>query len=263
VSDFRGDLRFMILFGVLTGARIRISNSRCGESSLLDASSAYDLSSHEVERSLQVLECFGELSKVKRPQIYLQEEETRSLKDKLAAETGRPFPEKLAVIAPYSSKDVKSWPFAYFREVISWLSSNGYTVIIAGTPDDREEAERMISSMPGNVFSFAGKTSIRELAALVSLSTIVVGVDTGVLHIASCFDVPIIAIFGATRSVEFRPYSPMARVLETHTCKCNQFLHDKCDFPVNGYAQCLAGLSPATVISTINELIQNQIISEQ
>jgi heptosyltransferase-2 len=144
--------------------------------------------------------------------------------------------------------------------VIAHLSVLGFTVIIAGTKDDQEDAGSMIRDIAGEVFSFAGKTSIRELAALVSMSNIVIGVDTGVMHIAACFNVPIIAIFGATRSVEFRPYSPMARVLETNTCQCNQFLHDLCDVPVNGYAKCLAQLTPARVIESINQVFQDQII---
>lgn len=260
--DFRGDLRFVILFGVLTGARIRVSNSRCGESSLLNAVSVYDVDKHEVERALDVVKCFGPVSADVRPEIFLLPDEISAVRQKLETETGTlPF-SRIAVIAPYSSKDVKSWPFGYFREVITHLSSIGFTVIVAGTRDDRENAEEMIAGIAGNVFSFAGKTTIRELASLVSISALVLGVDTGVLHIASCFDVPGIAIFGSTRSAEFRPYSPFVRVLETNTCRCNQFLHDKCDYPRDGYAGCLADLSPAAVISAVNEVIQNPIILE-
>lgn len=260
--DFRGDLRFVVLFGVLTGIPIRVSNSRCGESSLLNAVSLYDVDKHEVERSLDVVECFGPVSGQGRPEISLLPDEIASIRQRLGTETGMvPF-SRIAVIAPYSSKDVKSWPFHNFREVITYLSSSGFTVIVAGTKDDTEDAEQMIRGISGNVFSFAGKTSIRELASLVSISALVVGVDTGVLHIASCFDVPVFAIFGSTRSSEFRPYSPYVRVLETKTCRCNQFLHDKCDYPTDGYAGCLADLSPAAVISAINEVIHNPIILE-
>lgn len=262
VIDFRGDLRFIVLFGVLTGIPVRISNARCGDSSLLNSCSPYNLSSHEVERSLAVLECFGGTLSNCKPEVTLTEQEIAAVRQLVALETGKPFPEKLAIIAPYSSKDIKSWPPACFREVIADLGSKGFTVLVAGTKDDREDARLMIDGIPGDIYSFAGLTSIRELAALVSVSGIVIGVDTGVLHIASCFEVPIIAIFGATRSVEFRPYSALARVLETHTCKCNQFLHDRCDYPVKGYALCLAELQPAAVIAAINELIPNQIPSE-
>ena len=260
--DFRGDLRFIALFGVLAGAKARVSNSRCGDSSLLHFSSHYDVSKHEVKRSLSILECFGPPAGPDRPRIYLEAQEIPAIRKKTEHLTGSAFPAKLAVIAPYSSKDVKSWPAAYFREVISGLGRDGFTVIIAGTKDDRDDSERMIEGLPGNIYSFAGETSIRELAALVSVASVVIGVDTGVLHIAACFDVPVVAIFGSTRSVEFRPYSPLARVLETNTCRCNQFLHDKCDYPVDGYAECLATLKPAVVLEAISEIKLNPIISD-
>ncbi len=251
--DFRGDLRFVVLFGVLTRTKIRVSNSRCGNSSLLNFTSGYDVSIHEVERSRQVISCFGNISMTEKPQVFLQTEELSALKQKVHLETGAPYPNKLVVIAPYSSKDVKSWPTEYFREVIAHLCQIGFSVVIAGTADDRRDAELMVAGLNGPVYSFAGKTTIRELAALVSVADLVLGVDTGVLHIASCFDVPIIAIFGATRQVEFRPYSKNATILETNTCKCNQYLHERCDFPINGYAACLYGLHPDTVINTIND----------
>jgi len=260
--DFRGDLRFIVLFGILTGAKIRVSNSRCGNNSLLHASSQYDVSKHEVERSQEVLECFGPQDNPGRPRIYLTEREIPAIRKKVELLTGEAFPNKLAIIAPYSSKDVKSWPASYFSEVISALSADGYTVIVAGTKDDSEDAQLMISGMNGKVYSLAGETSIRELAALVSVASMVVGVDTGVLHVAACFDVPIVAIFGSTRSIEFRPYSPFARILETSTCRCNQFLHDQCDYPVNGYAECLATLRPSQVLKAIAEIKLNPIISE-
>jgi heptosyltransferase-3 len=227
--DFRGDLRFIFLFGVLTGARFRVSNSRSGKSSLLHHISDYDVSKHEVERSLDVLKVFGNLKGPVRPEIYLNNTEISDVKTLIEKVINAPLPGKLAVIGPYSSRDVKSWPSAYFVEVISYLREKDFTVLIVGTAADQNHSEDLISGFNEGVFSFAGKTTVRELAAMVSVSSVVVGVDTGVLHLASCFDVPIIAIFGSTRSIEFRPYSPFAKIVESNTCICNQFLHLKCD----------------------------------
>jgi ADP-heptose:LPS heptosyltransferase len=260
--DFRGDLRFIVLFGVLTQTKIKISNSRSGKSSLLNHISDYDISRHEVERSLDVIECMVNSKGEVRPEIYLKNTEISSAKRFVESEIKVPFPSKLAIIAPYSSRDVKSWPSAYFGEVISYLRKNDFTVIVVGTKDDKDSAEDMISEFPNNVFSSAGRTSARELAALISISTLVVGVDTGVLHIASCFDIPIVAIFGPTRSIEFRPYSAHCHLVQTNTCKCNQFMHLKCDCPVDGYAYCLYNLKPSSVIHEISKIMAPQEISK-
>lgn len=253
--DFRGDLRFIFLFGVLTGARFRVSNSRSGKSSLLHHISDYDVSKHEVERSLDVLKFFGNLKGPVRPEIYLNNKEISDVKALIEKVINNSLPEKLAIIGPYSSRDVKSWPSAYFVEVIRYLRQKDFTVLVVGTAADQSHSEDLINGFNEGVFSFAGKTTVRELAALVSISSVVVGVDTGVLHLAACFDVPIIGIFGSTRSIEFRPYSPFAKIVESNTCTCNQFLHLTCDQQVEGYARCMWDLQPATVIQAIESAI--------
>jgi ADP-heptose:LPS heptosyltransferase len=252
--DFRGDLRFILLFGFLTGIRIRVSNSRSGKSSLLKHVSDYDVEKHELERSADVLQCFISPNQGLRPSIFLEDEELISVKKLLEKETGQKLSSNLAIIAPYSSRDVKSWPIKYFQEVINHLEKRGFLVLLVGTSSDHEQAMNMISQYKKNVYSLTGKTTVRELAALVKQASIVVGVDTGVLHLASCFELPIIALFGSTRSVEFRPYSPMVTVLDSGVCTCNQFLHVICDNQIDGYSKCLSLLKPVSVILTIDEI---------
>lgn len=252
--DFRGDLRFILLFGFLTGIRIRVSNSRSGKSSFLKHVSEYDVEKHEVERSADVLQCFIRPASPLHPELFFSELELLNVKKLFEQEININFPTKLAIIAPYSSRDVKSWPAAYFQELIRHVQSKGFTAILVGTKNDQNHASELIAEFKSHVYSLAGKTSVRELAALVKQSSLVIGVDTGVLHLASCFDVPIIALFGSTRSVEFRPYSPQAIILDSGTCSCNQFLHVSCDSEVGGYSKCLTQLKPQTVISTFNQI---------
>ena len=251
--DFRGDLRFVFLFGVLTGSIVRISNSRIGQSSLLHHIAEYKVSSHEVERTLDVVKCLGGQITQTRPHLTLKETELKEIKCLIQRETGVAVHDKIAVIAPYSSQDIKSWPGSYFIEVISYLDENGYLTLILGTGDDLDDSLSMITPACKNVFSLAGKTDIRQVAALIAVSTVVVGIDTGVLHIASCFDVPVIAIFGPTRPLEFKPYSPYTSVIDSVACECNQFLHLECDCPVDGYALCLTKALPSSVIRAIEK----------
>lgn len=251
--DFRGDLRFVFLFGVLTGSKVRISNSRIGQSSLLHHIAEYKVSSHEVERTLDVLKCLGGEVTHTRPQIFLHDTELSAIKSLVQSETGIADHSKIAIIAPYSSQDIKAWPGSYFNEVISYLDANGYLTLILGTGDDLEDSMGMISPAAKKVFSLAGKTSIRQVAALIAVSRVVIGIDTGVLHIASCFDVPVIAIFGPTRPLEFKPYSPFTSIVDAGACECNQFLHLECDCPVEGYARCMTKAIPASVIRAIEK----------
>lgn len=253
--DFRGDIRFVILFGVLTGARFRISNSRSGKSSLLHHTIPYDHGKHEVERSMEVLSCLVAPGKKYYPRLFLTREEIMEAKNFIARETDCADSHKIALIAPYSSQHIKSWPVEHFQEVIRALVAKDYTVLILGTNEDRADAEQLVSCFEERVYSLAGKTKIREAAALISVASVVVGVDTGVLHIASCFETPIVAIFGATRSLEYAPYSQNTLIMDSGGCVCNQFLHMKCDMPVNSFSKCMHQLQPGTVIEGIEQCL--------
>jgi ADP-heptose:LPS heptosyltransferase len=253
--DFRGDVRFILLFGVFAGAKIMVSNSRSGAMALLDHSSVYDHSKHEVQKSIDVVKCLGGPEIVPALKLALDSSEIDAVKKLLELEPRTPFRDNIVVVAPYSSKDVKSWPVEYFQQIISHLLKKAARVIIVGGTEDKDAARNLIADFGGeDVFSLAGKTSIRQLAALTSIAKLVIGVDTGVLHIAACFDVPIIAIFGPTRSIEFRPYSDKTIVLQSNTCRCDQFVHLKCDIPVQEYAKCMADLNPTTVNATIDKI---------
>ncbi len=254
--DFRGDLRFIILFGVLAGIKVRISNSRSGRTDLLAYSSIYDFNKHEVERAVDIVRCLDINTQEIRPKFVFHREETRIIIEKFKQETGLSYPAKIAIVAPYSSKDVKSWPPEYFIDVITYLKNKGYVVLVAGTKGEATDAEKLLKNFDGSVYSFAGKTTVREMAALIAVSNIIVGIDTGVLHLAACFNIPIVAIFGPTRAIEFSPYSPNCTVVDLHSCRCNQFMHLKCDYPQQGYAECLYQLKPERVIKVIEEVLQ-------
>jgi ADP-heptose:LPS heptosyltransferase len=252
--DFRGDMRFGLLFGVFTGAKVLVSNSRSGNKFMLDYASEYDASKHELERTLDVLACFGEVPVVSYPEIFLSEEAKLLATKHLEELLGTNSLKGLAIIAPFSSKDIKSWPLPYFEAVIKHLLTLDYKVVIVGTKEDQENSASLASSFSSKVYSLAGKTSLTELAWMTSISALVVGVDTGVLHIASCFDTPIVAIFGPTRSCEYRPYSKFAIVVDSGECKCDQLTHAKCDSQVSGYAECMFELGPEAVIRAIQNM---------
>ena len=254
VVDFRGDIRFLLLFGVFIGAKVKLSNSRSGNHDIPDHTSNYDMSKHEVERTQDVIRCLISTVKYKPPRIHISRQQEAEAVGLIEKTTGRPFSSASVVVAPFSSKDIKSWPEAYFKQVISYLSGH-YTVFVVGTPEDESAANMLVAQCGENVFSLAGKTSIVQLASVTKLCSLVVGIDTGVLHIASCFSTPIVAIFGPTRSIEYRPYSPFCTVVENRNCVCDQFTHARCDIAKDGYAGCMHDLNADAVIRQLSKII--------
>jgi heptosyltransferase-3 len=86
-------------------------------------------------------------------------------------------------------------------EVIRWLIDKGAKVIITSS-SERHEIEKVkgilsLVSSHQSLIDLAGKTTIKQLAAIASASSLFIGVDSAPMHIAAAVGTPVIAIFGA------------------------------------------------------------------
>jgi heptosyltransferase-1 len=96
-----------------------------------------------------------------------------------------------------ASRRQKMWPEAYWVELGQRLAQLGYiTVVPAGTPAERAVAHRIALDVPGSVV--APPSELNELAALLAHAWAVVGVDTGLTHLAVALGRPTVGIYCAT-----------------------------------------------------------------
>lgn len=100
--------------------------------------------------------------------------------------------EKFAVISP-GSRSQKSLGVVFpsnekFGKIAEFLYMRGITPVIIGTRGDYEVCEEIRRSSKKRAINLAGKTSIREMAALIKASKMVVAVDSGSVHIASALN---------------------------------------------------------------------------
>lgn len=109
----------------------------------------------------------------------------------------------------------KRWPPSHFAALIDGLSANGLrTVLIGGKSNDDLSVQSQIAEASKSVpLQLAGKTSITELVALLSLSKGHVGGDTGSSHLAAALGIPAIGLFSITRPVRSCPYGQIDRCL--------------------------------------------------
>lgn len=64
-----------------------------------------------------------------------------------------------------------------------------------GAPDDRERSQQLLALWPGPVANFCGQLAVRETAAVLSKCRLLVGHDSGPLHLAAAVDTKTVAIF--------------------------------------------------------------------
>lgn len=71
-------------------------------------------------------------------------------------------------------------------------------IIIFGGKSDMETGEKISRAGGVPLLNMAGKTTIRELMALISQCKLFITNDSGPMHIAAALGVPVVAIFGST-----------------------------------------------------------------
>jgi heptosyltransferase-1 len=91
----------------------------------------------------------------------------------------------------------KMWPEAYWVELGQQLAAAGYACVLpAGTESERATAHRIAMDVPES--QVAPPCDLPELAALLSHAWAVVGVDTGLTHLAVALGRPTVGIYCAT-----------------------------------------------------------------
>ena len=78
-------------------------------------------------------------------------------------------------------------------------------VLLGGIVSDQTLSEKIQALSPYKIGSIVGKTNLRELAAVLSISQLLITNDTGTMHIGGAVGIPLIAIFGPTGSEQKIP----------------------------------------------------------
>lgn len=116
--------------------------------------------------------------------------------------------EGAVVVLPGAGKPEKQWPAARFGELARHLGD--HRVIAVWGPNEQEMAAATGCEV-------APPTELRELAWLLQHAKLVIGGDTGPLHLAAALGTPLVALFGPTDPRRNGPYGQLDSVVETWT----------------------------------------------
>jgi len=182
---------------------------------------------HEVEYYLELLRHFGISGSVTQPYLYTLPGEDHSTAT-LLAEQGIRQEDFLIGINPGATYgSAKRWYPERFAEVAGRLASEwSAKVLLLGGPGEAEITSDIEKKLQGTALNMAGKTSVRELMALIKRCQFFVTNDSGPMHIAAAFGIPLVAIFGSTDHATTSPYSDKGVVVckpaECAPCKLRE-----------------------------------------
>ena len=125
------------------------------------------------------------------------------------AERNLPKDKKILLISPCSSHSFKNWLPEHYAEVaqVAMQRYNMHPVLVgSNSQTERMYEARIQQYLHTPCTSLIGKTTLRQLAAIVAHSDLVIAPDSAIVHIASALQTPVIGLYAATDAERSGPY---------------------------------------------------------
>jgi ADP-heptose:LPS heptosyltransferase len=162
------------------------------------------------------------------------------------------------ILIPGTTWDAKIWPLAKWQELGKLLlSNNNYQLLICGGNSDlitnKQLEDHLISSAKHSVLNLTGRTNLLELIALFERAQIVIGADSGPIHLACAVGKPkVIGIMGSTPWKRNGPYGKNGLSIALNL-DCQPCFQKTC--PLHTLA-CLNDLSAQHVYDEIMDFVE-------
>jgi heptosyltransferase-2 len=157
----------------------------------------------------------------------------------LGLSTRRP----VAILCPGAEYGpAKRWPAEHFIALARRFLDQGFAVWLLGSPND-QPAARPIARALADVRDLTGATDLGTAIDLLSLASVVVSNDSGLMHAAAAVGRPLIALFGSSSPRYTPPLSPLAHVARIDLA-CSPCFQRECPL---GHFRCMRELAPEEV----------------
>jgi heptosyltransferase-1 len=205
---------------------------------------------HAVEQNLSVARALGLRADEAEFPLGLRPAEHAAAQELLFGAAGGPL-QSFTAVMPGARWETKRWPADRIAELIDRMQAGGLPrCVLLGGPGDRGFADQVIAACKSGVVDLVGRTTLRQLAALIDMADRVVCHDSGPLHIAAALGKPTVAVFGPTNPARTGPYS-RAAVVVTHPIECAPCYQRVCPY---GHHNCMQQLDVETVLTKVQDL---------
>lgn len=177
------------------------------------------------------------------------------------AETVAPDTKLIAVCPgggknPRDKVNAKLWPADRFAQVASKLAREiGARVLVLGGPDDENMLRNVMDLLPFKGIKPTG-TTLRELACLISFSSLLITNDSAPVHIAAALGVPCVAVYGPSNPLAVAPPVATHHVVRT-TAECSPCYSNErfpgCDRPF-----CISMITTESVLAEARKALEER-----
>lgn len=123
-----------------------------------------------------------------------------------------PAGRRIAVVIPGARWHAKRWSELGYAEIVHRLEVAGVFVVVTGSPAEKELCQQVAAGGTA-ALNLAGNSSLAEMVALIVAADILVGNDSGPLHVAAASGTPLVGLYGPTDPASVGPYGQMDHVL--------------------------------------------------
>ncbi len=198
-----------------------------------------------------------------KPRMQVSAAQQAAVCQRLTIDAARPV---LALAPGAEFGGAKRWPAAHFAALAQAVLGQqpDTQVILLGSPKDREACGEVATALSAGapdagadapsapaVFNLAGATSLAEAIALIAVSGAVVANDSGLLHIASALNRPVVALYGPTDPDHAPPFSDLAASISLRLA-CAPCKQRECPL---GHQDCMVKLTPQRVWQSLQPML--------
>jgi lipopolysaccharide heptosyltransferase II len=208
---------------------------------------------HEVQRQLDLVAAVGcrivdQRLSVRFP-LGAHDRAVRALRE-IGIDRRQPW----VVIHPGANAASRRYPAEGFAEasrllVLDW----GFQVVFTGSASERELVQQIRSLMGVRSYSLAGYLDLAELAALLTLTPLLIANNTGPVHVAAAVGTPVVELYALTNP-QHTPWGVPNRVL-FHDVPCKYCYKSVCPL---GHHDCLRRVSPDAIVAAAWDLLRGE-----
>jgi heptosyltransferase-2 len=188
-------------------------------------------------------------SALPRPHLHIGVEQREDALAQLDLRLGRPL---IAFAAGAEFGSAKRWPVTHFAQLAHtvWNVYPGAQVVLLGSGKDAQVCAEIVALAP-QARNLAGVTSLTQAMALIAQADAVVSNDSGLLHVASALNRPIVALYGPTDPQHAPPFSGVHASLSLRL-ECAPCRQRECPL---GHHHCMQNLTAEWVWQALQPML--------
>lgn len=159
------------------------------------------------------------------------------------ADLSRPY----VILHPKSSGSAREWPLVRYKELVSLLQTQGYTVVITGTQAEGDLIKKIDAEFLelNGLIDLTGRLTLEALIGLIAYSDGIIACSTGPLHIGAMMGVKAIGLYVSWRPMHAGRWAPVGQLASHISAKpiCKKVCNK------GQFCACLDAVQPKEVLA--------------